>query len=274
MSIRKSRRQEEIRHYVYEQGQATVAELCERFEASEATIRRDLDELAGDGVLRRTHGGAMRVGPATPEPPIFQRAHEHARCKASIGRAAAELIADGETVFLGSGSTVLAVAHHLKQRRELTVISNSLPVINLLANVPGISVVVLGGLLRQSELSMIGHITEQAVTELRADKVIMGIRAVHLKQGLTNDFLPETMTDRTIVRLSPQIILVADHTKFGQISTAFVAPITAVDTVVTDSLVATETVATLTEAGIRVIVAEEAEPSVVHLLSENKSMLD
>jgi len=264
MSLRKSRRQEEIRRFLYERGQATVAELGERLGASEATIRRDLDELAVDGVLQRMHGGAMRASPAAPEPPIFQREHEEAQSKAHIGRAAAELIADRETVFLGSGSTVLAVAHHLKQHRELTVISNSLPVINLLANVPGISVVVLGGLLRQSEMSMLGHITEQAIAELRADKVIMGIRAVHLNQGLTNDYLPETMTDRTIVKLSPKIVLVADHTKFGQISTAYVAPVTVVHTVVTDSQIATEVVEGLTAAGIRVIVAGETESIVVH----------
>lgn len=264
MSIHKSKRQEEIRQFVYERGQATVLELCEQFKVSEATIRRDLDELAADGILNRTHGGATRVSAAIPEPPIFQRAHEYSEIKNGIGKAAAELIADGETVFLGSGSTVLAVAHYLKQRQNLTVISNSLPVINLLSNVPGVSVVVLGGLLRQSELSMIGHITRQAVAELRADKVIMGIRAVNLRQGLTNDYLPETMTDRAIVQLSSKIILVADHTKFGKVAAAFVSPITVVHTVVTDAQIAMGTVTELTRAGIRVIVTEDTESSVVY----------
>ena len=251
----KPERQARIRQFIYETGQATVAELCAQFEASEATIRRDLGELAAEGVLHRVRGGAARPSSAAPEPPVLQRMHEQAEAKALIGKTTAELIADGETVFLGSGSTTLSFAHHLRHRRGLTVISNSLPIINLLADVPDITLVVLGGLLRHSEQSMIGHLTEQTIAELRADKVIMGIRAVDLKQGLTNDYLPETMTDRAIVRFSTHVILVADHTKFGQVAPAFVAPLSAVHTVVTDSGIAPEVVRGLKDAGIRVIVA-------------------
>jgi DeoR family transcriptional regulator of aga operon len=252
-------RQEKIRQLVYEQDQASVADLCERLEVSEATIRRDLEELAAQGVIQRVHGGAMRPTLAVPEPPIFQRAHEQAEAKEFIAKATAKLIGDGETVFLGSGSTVLAVARHLKQRRKLTVISNSLPIINILADAPDITVVVLGGLLRNTEHSMIGYITEQALAELRADKVVMGIRAVDLEQGLTNDYLPETMTDRAIVRLAAKVILVADHTKFGRVAPAFVAPLSVVGTVVTDSGITAEIVEHLMGIGIHVIVAEPPE---------------
>ena len=129
--------------------------------------RRDLDDLAAEGVIQRQRGGAISLGATVPESPIYQRAREMAEAKDQIGRAAARLIFDGETVLLGSGSTVLAVAQHLKARSDLIVISNSLPVVSLLADSPGVSVVVLGGLLRRGELSMIGHLTEQATNELR-----------------------------------------------------------------------------------------------------------
>ena len=251
----KAERKEKIRQLVYETGGVSVSELCVHFCVSEATIRRDLEELGAAGIVLRVHGGAIRPGSPVPEPPILQRTHDQAEVKDQIGRAAAELIGDGETVFLGSGSTVLAVANHLKGRRNLTVISNSLPVINLLADAPEITVIALGGLLRQSELSLIGHIAEQALAELRADKVVMGIRAAHLEHGLTNDYLPETMTDRAVVKLSDKVILVADHTKVGRTAPAFVAPLSAVDTLVTDSGVTPEVVEGLTSAGIRVIVA-------------------
>jgi len=254
-AMSKVERKEKIRQLVYETGGVTVAELCTRFGVSEATIRRDLEELDAAGGLQRVHGGAVRPSSLAPEPPIFQRTHEQAAFKDQIGWAAAELIADGETVFLGSGSTVLAVAKHLKDRHNLTVISNSLPVINLLADVPQITVIVLGGLLRPSELSLIGHITEQSLAQLQADKVVMGIRAIHLEHGLANDYLPETMTDRTIVRLSNNVIVVADHTKVGRIAPALVAPLSVVDTLVTDSGVDPEVVKSLTDAGVRVIVA-------------------
>jgi len=251
----KAERKEEIRQLVYETGGVTTAELCARFGVSEATIRRDLEDLDATGALQRVHGGAVRHSSLAPEPPILQRTREQTAVKDQIGRAAAELITDGETVFLGSGSTVLAVAKHLKERRNLTVISNSLPAINLLVDAPQITVIVLGGLLRTSELSLIGHITEQSLAELRADKVIMGIQAIHPEHGLANDYLPETLTDRAIVRMSNKVIVVADHTKVGRTAPVLVAPLSAVDTLVTDPGVAPEVVQGLTDAGLRVIVA-------------------
>lgn len=251
----KLERQEEIRRFIYEVGQVTVQTLSERFGVSEATIRRDLEELAAKGLIRRLHGGATRSQPVSTEPPILQRVHKRAAVKDLIGKAAAALVGNGETVFLGSGSTTLAVARHLLDRQDLTVISNSLPIVNLLADAPHITLIILGGLLRHSERSMIGHITELAIAELRADKVIMGIQAVDLQHGLTNAYLPETMTDRAIVNMAPQLILVADHTKFGRIAPSLVAPLSAVHTVVTDAEIDPQIVDELQEAGIRVIVA-------------------
>ncbi len=104
-------------------------------------------------------------------------------------------------MFLGSGTTVLEVARNLRDRKNLTVITNSLPVLNMLAGIKEITVISLGGMLRESELSFIGHITEQALAEVRADKVIMGTRGVSLEHGLTNDYLQETLTDRAILKI-------------------------------------------------------------------------
>jgi DeoR/GlpR family transcriptional regulator of sugar metabolism len=109
--------------------------------------------------------------------------------------------------------------------------------------------------LRDSELSFIGHITEQALSEVRADKVIIGIRAISLEQGLTNDYLPETLTDRAILKSGRKTIVVADHTKCGVISTAFVAPLTAMHTLVTDSMTDPDFIESLKTQGVEVIVA-------------------
>ena len=160
----------------------------------------------------------------------------------------------GLTIFLGSGTTVLQVAQHLVTR-NITVITNSLPVINLMSEKENISLIALGGMLRDSELSFIGHITEQALYEVRADKVIIGIRAISLEQGLTNDYLPETLTDRAILNAGRETIVVADHTKCGVISTAFLAPLTAMRTLVTDSGTDAEFIESLRALDIEVIVA-------------------
>lgn len=254
-SLSNIERQQQLLQRLADQQRITVAEICKRFSISEATARRDLEQLAEQGLLQRVHGGAIAIRRATPELPILERSQEQSAEKGRIGRAAATLIADGETIFLGSGTTVLEVAKNLFDRRNLTAITNSLPVINTLANLPQNSVVVLGGMLRDSELSFIGHITEQALAEVRADKVFMGTRALDLEHGLTNDYLPETLTDRAILRCGKEIIIVADHTKLGCVSTAFLAPLSSVHKVVTNQGADPEFITALQEKGIQVITA-------------------
>lgn len=248
-------RQEELRRFVEQHQRATVAEISERFSVSLATVRRDLDALAERGELQRFHGGAMAVRKAPPETPVLQRESEQAEEKRRIGRVAANLIEDGETVFISSGTTALEVARNLRARHNLTIITNSLPVINTLVGVAGIEVIGLGGMLRHSELSMIGHITEQALAEVHAHKIIMGIRALDLEYGLTNDYLPETVTDRAILGMGGEVVIVADYTKCGSVSTACLAAVTAMDKLVTDSKTPSEFIEELRNQGVEVIVA-------------------
>lgn len=248
-------RQYSILNLLARQGRLSVAEIVERFKVSEATARRDLETLAEQGKLQRVHGGALPIKQAPPEAPLLQREQEQFFEKQRIGQAAAALVGDGETIFLASGTTTLEVARHLRARQALTVITNSLPVMNTLAGLPGISLVGIGGLLRQSELSFVGHIAEQAIAELRADKVILGVHAFSLQDGLTSDYLPETLTDRAILKIGRQAILVADHTKFETVSPAFVAPVSSVHHLVTDSQTPPEILAALREMGITVTIA-------------------
>ncbi len=247
-------RQHQLARLLERLGRLSVAQICEQFNVSEATARRDLDALAEQGIIQRVHGGAILVRRAAPEEPILRRSDEQVAQKERIGRACAALVHDGETVFLGSGTTVLEVARNLVERR-LTVITNSLPVINLMTGRPNISLVTLGGMLRDSELSFIGHITEQALAEVRADKVFIGVRAISIENGLTNDYLPETMTDRAILKAGREVIVVADHSKISTVSAAFLAPITAIHTLVTDSGTSPAFIQSLTAQGIRVLAA-------------------
>jgi DeoR/GlpR family transcriptional regulator of sugar metabolism len=252
----KRTRQQKIVEAVRNNRQATVAELSERFNVSEVTIRRDLDELAEQGMLRRAHGGALAPSRSVPEPPVLQRMGQTEQCKECIGQAASALVSDGESVFIGSGSTTAYVARYLSDRKDLTVITNAITIATELAAAESITVVVTGGMLRPTELSLIGHITEQSLREVRVDKIIMGIPAISLEQGLTNDYLPEVMTDRTIIEMAPELILVADHTKFGKVGSAFVAPLTRITSLVTDSEADPEMLASFEKLGIRIIVAD------------------
>ena len=252
-NLLKIERQSQIRKMVEETGRVTVLELSAIFDVSEATIRRDLEELDGEGWVRRTHGGAVRAERASKEPPIMQRIVEQEAEKKRIGVATAGMIKAGETIFLGSGTTVQEVARNLPKEIQLTIITNSLPVVNHLANYPNLDLIVIGGMLRHSELSMVGHIAEQAVKEFRADKVILGMHAIDAHHGFTNDFLPETMTDRAILGIAPQVIVVADHTKFGRVSSGLVVAATAAHMIVTDQDAPKDCVEELIEMGIEVL---------------------
>ena len=248
-------RQRQILSLLARQGRLSVGEIVEQFSISEATARRDLETLASQGRARRVHGGVIAVEAAPPELPILERESEQSDEKARIGLAAAGLVADKETIFLGSGTTVLEVARNLRDRKNLTVITNSLPVLNMLAGLKEITVISLGGMLRDSELSFIGHITEQALTEVRVDKVIIGTRGVSLEHGLTNDYLPETLTDRAILKIGREVIVGADHTKVNRVATALLAPLESMQTFVTDSKADKKFIQALKKNGIRVIVA-------------------
>ncbi len=248
-------RRERIVDWVQAHGRITVAEICRRFGVSEATARRDLEALAEAGRLQRVRGGAIPLRTALPEPPLLVRMQHQREAKMRIGRAAAALIAPGESIFVGSGTTTLEVARHLRDLPGLTVITNSLPVINLLAEAPNVSLIALGGLLRPQELSFIGPVTERALADVRAEKVIIGIRGISLEHGLTNDHLPEVLADRAILRVGRQVIVVADHTKLGLVAPVFVAPVETMHTLVTDRAADPDIVAALRERGIRVVLA-------------------
>lgn len=249
----KEERQGRIRVMVEEQGRVIVPELSAYFNVSEATIRRDLEKLDGLGWVQRTHGGAVRVERAAKEPPILQRIDECRDEKQRIGQAAAALVQDGETIFLGSGTTVLEIARHLPEGLNLTVITNSLLVANELAERSGIEMIVIGGMLRQSELSMVGHITEQALREFRASRVFMGMHAIDARHGFTNDYLPETMTDRAILNIAPKVIVVADHRKFGRVSSVLVGTVTTAHMIITDNMTSKACINELIDLGIEII---------------------
>jgi DeoR/GlpR family transcriptional regulator of sugar metabolism len=248
-------RDQKILEILQKNTRARVSELSEWLDVSAATIRRDLDRLYEMGQVRRIHGGAILAERAAPEHPVVQRMDENAEVKRRIGLAAAELVKEGETVFIGSGTTTLEVARNLVGRENLTVITNAFTVIEVLSQAAGIALISVGGFLRRSELSFVGHITEQALRELRPQKVIMGIRAASLEDGLTNDYLPEVSTDRVIIHSAPEVILVADHSKFGKVSTVLVAPMSAIHKLVTDDQTPPPIVAGLQEIGIEVLVA-------------------
>lgn len=248
-------RQEQLLLLTRQWQRITVEQICEHFGVSEATARRDLNVLADKGDIRRFHGGGSAIFRAPPEPSILERSAEQIGYKQRIGRAAAAMVSGGETILLGSGTTVLEVARNLKDAPDLTVITNSILVVNVLSDAPGISLIGLGGIFRRSEQSFIGDMTIQLLAELRADKVFMGIRALDPEAGLTNDYVPETATARALLNAGRDLIITADHTKCGLTSTAFVAPTTAITTLVTNTEISSDYINAFKAKGVQVVTA-------------------
>jgi DeoR/GlpR family transcriptional regulator of sugar metabolism len=246
---------EQIKKYIEQNEQVEVAEISKHFQVSIATARRDLDQLAEIGDVERIHGGARLAKKPPPEPPVRLRRNEQSEEKRTIARATAALINDGETILLPGGTTVFEVANQLKERKDITVITNSLLVIEALSNNRDIHLITLGGFFRHSEMLSYGHITEETLSQLYVDKVIFGVRAISLERGLTIDFLPELATDRLILRKGKEVIVVADYTKFNCESTSLVGPLSSIQKIVTDDKAPPGTIEAIRGMGIEVIIA-------------------
>jgi Transcriptional regulators of sugar metabolism len=230
----KKERHREILKIIESTGKAEVNALALHFGVAEMTVRRDLSDLGKRGLLERVHGGALiqndRKG---SEAPVYERLLDQFEIKQQIGRAAAKLIGDGEKIFLGSGSTTMAVAQAMIDHRNVTIYTNALNIADALFHYP-VKVNVLGGSLRRSELSLIGDMTERMIQSIRVDKVIIGIRGIDPVKGLTSDHMEELLADQAILNSSRNIIVVADHSKIGHVAAIRTAPITAITRLVTN----------------------------------------
>lgn len=249
-------RRQQIVAFIDEHQGATVAALSERFGVSEATVRRDLMQLDRRGLVERAHGGAVprrvRAREGAPEPPILDRAGVRIEEKRRIGRAAAGLVGDGDTIMIAGGTTTSHMIPHLAGRVGLTVVTNNLNVAGLLAPMTAVTTILIGGVLRHSELSLLGALAEDALANVRVDTLYIGSAAIDVAHGLSGDDPAEVQTDRALMAAARQITILADHTKFDRVRTLRVVPMGRVSRVVTDAGIGSEQVEALRGVGIEV----------------------
>lgn len=238
-------------------GRASVEVLARDLGVTPSTIRRDLKRLANDGALLRTYGGAAVSAAGTGRRDTVD---PRQAAKRAIAAAAAELVEDGQTIAISSGTTALEFAWRLVDRR-LTVITNALDVAAALLDRPGIELIVLGGVVRPGMHSTLGHLAELALRELRADTLFMGIGAVSSEHGLMNDSIPEILTDRALRHAARGCVVLADSSKLGTMAPAFVFGLDLVDTLVTDAHAEVGQISAIEAQGVRVIRASDTAPS-------------
>jgi DeoR family fructose operon transcriptional repressor len=226
-------RQLKIREMLKAQGFVDLATLCEEFETSESTVRRDLMALQEEGVLKRVHGGAMAVRSPGPRGDDFAgHARRMAAEKGRIAAATAELIEDGQTLILDAGSTVAAVARELLDR-SLHVVTNSLPIAEILGEARGIDVTLTGGQLDPQFGVVLGPLCEQMLGSLAVDVAVMGIGGA-TEKGLSNSNPLVVGSERKMIEVARKVVIVSDHTKFGRAALVPLAPLDVVDVVVSD----------------------------------------
>ncbi len=238
---------------VASRGEATFAELAEHFAVSEMTIRRDLETLEVEGLVRRVRGGAIPVVSRSHEPPIAERSQVNILAKQAIGKAAAALLEDGETAIVDIGTTTLECARALSGFRRLTVVTASLMVAQELSNTPGIRTLLTGGVIRAGEMSLIGHRAEDSFADLNCDTIFLGVGGVDVGRGLTEYNLDDARVKKSALKAARRCVLLADQSKFGRITFATIAPLSRVDVLVTDASPDDPLVAQARDAGVKVI---------------------
>jgi DeoR/GlpR family transcriptional regulator of sugar metabolism len=246
-------RHQTIINLLENQGAVSVSDLVKQFGVSEMTIRRDLDILENQGLLRRVHGGAVSRRGRSYEPPFLLRSSENLESKIRISEAAVDLIQNGDSITLDVGTTTLEIARHLHNKQDLTVITPSLQIANELINHPGIRLIVTGGILRFGELSMVGHLAERIFEDFFVDRLFLGAGAVDLNAGVSEFNVEDALVKRAMIKTAKSVVLVADSSKFQQVAFTSVIPLADTNTIVTDKDLDPNLAAQIRAAGIELI---------------------
>jgi DeoR family transcriptional regulator of aga operon len=248
-------RRRKIRQMIEKDGQVTITDLARRFRVSAVTVRADLDGLSESGSILRSHGGAVKRKEAQ-DYPLRLKAALHRLEKIRIGQAACQLVRPHETIILDSGTTTAEIASCLKEKqvRPLTVITNALNISLELADAPGISVIVLGGLLRPLSHSLVGPQAETMLGELHADKFFLGVDGFDLDAGPSTPDVLEAQLNGQMVQVAKETIVVADSSKLGRRSVSRIASTDRIHRLITDRRAPADFLDALRKRGTQVTV--------------------
>lgn len=240
-----------------EEKKVVVSELSALFGVSEETIRRDLDKLDKEGLATKSYGGAILNENSGIDMPFNIRKKRNMRGKQLIARLVEELVADGEHIILDPSTTAVAIVKALKNRKRLTVITNSIEVLVELSDVSGWDVISTGGTLRENYLALVGPRAVEGISCFNADKVILSCKGLDLEKGITDANEMFSQVKQAMLRSAKQRILAVDHTKFNNVAFSHICELTSIDMVVTDKKPSAEWMAYFAEKGIACIYGED-----------------
>jgi DeoR family fructose operon transcriptional repressor len=250
-------RRQRVLDLVSERGFVALTDLAQAIDVSESTLRRDLDFWHKQGLLRRTHGGAIFVGDAATLPALEERSASQLDEKRAIARAAAARIQDGDTILLDGGTTTLEVAR-LLVGRSVQIVTNSLPIAALFAASRETDLVILGGYVYPKTGVALGPLTVRMMDDVHVHQLIMSVGGITTK-GLFNSNLLLVETERRMMRCADEVVVVADHTKIGRQALAHLCNLTDIDTLIVDNRLTEAQRDLLNQNDVRLIVAGETE---------------
>jgi DeoR/GlpR family transcriptional regulator of sugar metabolism len=253
MSLTYEDRRETILSRLGIEGKVQVHDLAELFKVTTETIRRDLDRLEKEGRLRKVYGGAVRVRSEMTEPTFLKRSQMHLSEKQGIGRLAASLIGDGETVILDNGTTTLEIMRELKDRAQVTVITNSVPILTCALEGFKGKIIFTGGEVNPMYQAATGVIAHDLLNQFKVNKAFVSAGGISLTDGVTDYHLDEALFSRKMMERTEESILVADHSKFGVTNFAQIAPVGHFSMVLTDPGCSAEWMDTLARLDIEVL---------------------
>lgn len=252
-------RRQVILELVRSNGAVSLRELARIVKTSEVTVRRDLRHLEAEGMLARRHGGAVANDRTAYEPSYTEKAGVASDEKAAIADLAAELVAPGDAVVIGAGTTTLALAKRLSRLAELTVVTNSLLVAQALARAHGIEVLVTGGQLRGSIYALVGTSAEESVAKLRVRRAFLSGNGLTAARGMSTPNSAVAGMDRVMASTAAEVVALVDNTKIGVDTMFQTVPTSEITHVVTDAGANPDQLGELRAAGVQVHVAQSAQ---------------
>lgn len=248
------RRRSHIIQLLDGEGRVDVKDLSGMFAVSSVSIRKDLAYLEKHNLLIRTRGGAIKQQKMAMELELSERAKENVEQKRRIGAAAANLIDDGDSIILDSGTTTIEIAKRIKNLKNLTVITDALNIAIELAGSKDINLIMPGGMLHEKSFTLLGPMTEKNLRDFNCDKYFLGAYAVDTSMGIYTPSISEASVNNVMGEIAKEIILVVDSTKFGKKSLCLIMPISKICRVITDDNISEKDKQNLTNRNIEVIV--------------------
>lgn len=248
-------RRQYILNLINKTGSIKAIDIAKMLEVSELTIRRDLDKLAKNELLKRTHGGAINILSVGHEMKFDVQKEKYIDEKKRIALAASSLIEEGDVILIEAGTTGYQTALNITNRAKLTIITNSCDIAVLLGKTnPDYKIVLSGGILNTDTRALVGPIADFAFKTTFVDKAFIGISGIDLEKGITAADPIEAQTKKNIIACAKQVIALADHSKIGHIAMNYVAPVHMINTFITDSEADEEFIEKLKELDIRIII--------------------